>query len=83
MSSRDEKVAFLKKYYKQFGWYEDRWGHMQKKTVTDRMQRMKFQARTIRVEIKTSAGWVLQKSFSIKELYAHKFTKQMEMNGNG
>ncbi len=81
MNKREDMISFLKRYYPKYGWYEDRFGHMQKKTVSDRMQRMKFQARTVRFEIKTSAGWVLQKTFNLSELYNAKFIEAMKENG--
>lgn len=44
------------------GWEPDRWGHLQQ-TVTradgDKRFRMKFQARSVRFEVKSGSNWFL------------------------
>jgi len=49
------------------GWKQDRWGHLKKTTIQE-TKRLKFGVRNVRLELKTSAGWVRVASCAWKQL---------------
>ena len=69
--TKDELVAWAKAH----GWWEDRYGHLQRTTCMPegcprevRTYRLKLSSIAVRYEVKSSAGWVRIRSGYYKNL---------------
>lgn len=66
----DEKKEAIRRHLETKGYRGDRWGHMVRETMQGGKYRYKFQAHTIRYEVRNTLGeWMRIKTHNVNEAY--------------